>query len=129
MKRVLIDTNVLLAALIFPNGIAAQAFWKVLSDDHVVLTQWIIDEAHAVVTRKWPDRLESLERFIFSLEYDIIDSLPSGVTIRDSKDQPILDAAITGKVDIVLTGDKDFGSLTLTHPLILSPRAYLDSTS
>lgn len=41
-------------------------------------------------------------------------------------DQPIVDAAISGGVDIILTGDKDFHALGLVEPRVLDPRAFLD---
>lgn len=46
--------------------------------------------------------------------------------MRDGDDQPILDAAIAGSVDIILTGDKDFHALRLARPQVLTARAYLD---
>jgi len=46
--------------------------------------------------------------------------------MRDAKDQPILDAAIAAAIDVIVTGDKDFHTLDLTAPLILTPRQYLD---
>lgn len=37
MKRVLIDTNVLVSALVFPAGVAAQAFRLVVADQRLAL--------------------------------------------------------------------------------------------
>lgn len=46
--------------------------------------------------------------------------------IRDAKDQPILSAAIAHKVDIILTGDKDFLSLALERPRCMTPAQFLE---
>lgn len=127
MRRVLVDTNVLLAALVFPEGVAAQAFLKVLAEDQLVLTQWVLDEMREVVERKWPDRHLHLEQFLASLEYELASATSSHVTIRDARDQPILDAGIAAAVDILLTGDKDFLAIEIDQPRILTPRGYLDS--
>ena len=47
--------------------------------------------------------------------------------IRDVKDRPILRAALARNVDLFLTGDKDFLESGLIHPLIISPRDFLDN--
>ena len=46
-------------------------------------------------------------------------------TIRDEKDQPILNAAVLYEVDAVVTGDKDFLSLGLARPRCLTAAQYL----
>ena len=126
MRRVLVDTNVLLAALVFPGGLPARSFLQVIAEEHLVLTQEILDEARDVVLRKWPDRLAALEQLLASLDYELPPAGTSDITIRDAKDQPILDAAILGSVDIILTGDKDFLALDIERPHIVNPRDYLD---
>ena len=125
MRRVLVDTNVLLAALVFPRGVAAAAFSRVINEERLVLTQQILDEAREVVGRKWPERLASANSFLAALEYELLPVAPSNVKIRDPHDQPILDAALAGDVDVILTGDKDFLALGVEKPAILNPRSYL----
>ena len=46
--------------------------------------------------------------------------------IRDAKDQPILNAAMVGDVDIILTGEKDFLSLNMEHPKCMSVAQFLE---
>ena len=51
----------------------------------------------------------------------------NAVSVRDVKDQPILDIALSNKVDILVTGDKDFLSLPPLPSLrILTARQYYD---
>ena len=45
--------------------------------------------------------------------------------VRDAKDQPILRAALAAKVDVLITGDKDFLEATLAEPKILSPAEFV----
>ena len=125
MRRVLVDTNVLLAALVFPGGLAASAFSRVVDKERLALTQQILDEALDVVRRKWPDRVGALDRFLAALDFELLPVSPSKVEIRDPRDQPILDAALADGVDIILTGDKDFHALNLARPAVLDPRGYL----
>lgn len=44
--------------------------------------------------------------------------------MRDTKDQPILDAAIGNNIDILVTGDKHFLELNILKPEILTPADY-----
>jgi predicted nucleic acid-binding protein len=127
MRRVLVDTNVILSAVRFPNGVAAVAFWEVVSQEHLVTTEYVLAEARDVVDRKWPEHRDVLEALLAAISYDVLPLATSGVEVRDAKDQPILDAAIVAGVDVILTGDKDFHALALERPLIMTPRAYLDA--
>jgi predicted nucleic acid-binding protein len=47
------------------------------------------------------------------------------VEIRDAKDYPVIHAAITEQIDILLTGDKDFLEAKVDRPLILHPLDFL----
>ena len=44
--------------------------------------------------------------------------------IRDEKDKPILAAAITADVDVLITGDGDFSDVEIERPEILSPAEF-----
>ena len=127
MKRVLVDTNVLVSALVFPAGVAAQAFRHVAAEQRLALTRQVIDESRDVVARKWPHLLSALDHFLADLECDLLPAASSGMVIRDATDQPILDAAISARVDVILTGDKDFHDLAIDHPAVMTPRSYLDN--
>lgn len=63
MSRVLVDTNVIVSALIFPNSTPARALSAAINTDRIVLTDWILDELHDVIGRKWSDRLPALNSF------------------------------------------------------------------
>lgn len=129
MRRVLVDTNVVVSALVFPESSPARALWTVIETEHLVLTQWILDELRDVVGRKWPDRLSALDLFLGTAGYELLGAGSPGVEVRDVDDQPILDAAISGNVDVIVTGDKDFLALEIDSPLILTVRDYLDSVA
>jgi len=128
VRRVLVDTNVLISALVFPTGVPALAFWHVVTEERLVFTDRVLEEARDVVNRKWPDRLGTLDLLLAGLEYELLPVADLSIPMRDGDDQPILDAAIAGAVDIILTGDKDFHALGLVRPRVLTARAYLDLT-
>jgi len=127
VTRVLVDTNVLISVLVFPAGVAAQAFRQVAAEERLALMGQVIDEAHDVVNQKWPHLLNALDQFLTALEFDLLPVAPSDMVIRDATEQPILDAAVTANVDVILTGDKDFHDLAITHPAVMTPRDYLNS--
>jgi putative PIN family toxin of toxin-antitoxin system len=124
---VLVDTNVIVSALLFPGSVPERALSHIIEQESLVLTTWIIDELQEVIKRKWPDRLPALDTFLGADGYELLGAGNPAVQIRDPRDQPILDAAITGAVDLIVTGDKDFLALTMNHPLVWTPRQYVDS--
>jgi len=125
--RVLVDTNVVISTLLFPNSTPARALTLVLDEHRLVLTDWIIDELHEVVGRKRPDLLPAPEAFLTGIDYELASPGDPSVPISDPNDQPILDAAVAAAVDVIVTGDKLFLSLGLDQPRILTARSFLDA--
>ena len=89
-----------------------------------------MNELKDVIKEKFSSKLAGLEHFLsqlpFELVYtpDIIDKnkFPQ---LRDIRDLPVLASAIMEDVDILLTGDKDFASLELVSPKILTPVQFI----
>ena len=80
-----------------------------------------------IVNRKIPNRLSDAKAFLQELNYELITAdFHTECKIRDKKDQPILNAAITNNVDIIITGDKDFLNLKLDKPKCLTAAEYLN---
>ena len=131
--KVMIDTNVIISAALFPNGKAAQAFLKALFPPYIPLVcDYIVDELHRKFREKFPDHVTELEAFLFhALTYICVVPTPEGptnaeLTIRDPKDRPILRAALNTHADLFLTGDKDFLEASITDPRIISVSAFLN---
>ena len=132
--RVLIDTNILISAALFPKSTPAIAYMKAVTPPHnAVVCDYSMDELRRVYNRKFTDRIQDFERFvsILTLSVELV-STPTKEeqkkeesAIRDVKDRPILRAAIAAKVDGILTGDKDFLSSGITKPKILSASEFL----
>lgn len=125
--RVLLDTNVVISALLFPSSTPATAVQLVLQEHQLVLTEWVLVELREVVARKRPDLLPPLERFLVSVDYEVAEPGASAVPISDPDDQPILDAAIATAVDVLVTGDKHFLALNVDSPQIMTARAFVDA--
>lgn len=127
MRRVLVDTNVIVSALLFPNSVPAEALSHVLLHQHLVLADQVLEELHQVIARKRPDLLPALDALLAGIPFETASPAPSAMKIADIDDQLILDAAVAADVDVILTGDQHFLSLGLVRPAVVTPREYLDS--
>lgn len=132
--KILIDTNILISAALFPKSVPAQAYMKAVTPPHdAVVCNYSMDEMRRVFNRKFPKRVQDFERFVsqLMLSVEIVSTPPfeeqvqEESAIRDMKDRPILRAAIAAQVDALLTGDKDFLESGLSHPRILTAAEYL----
>ena len=129
----MIDTNIVISVVLFPNGKAAQAFYKVLMPpDEPMLCDYVIDELHRIFREKFPERQMELEAFLFNALVSICtvqtpeEELTIEKEIRDPKDRPILRAALNAHADLFLTGDKDFLESAVTDPRIINAAAFLE---
>ena len=131
--RIFIDTNILIAAALWPNGKAAKAYYHSVNQPfRGIICEYNIEEMYRVFNRKFPQKIQSLKSFLAEalLTLEVVktpeDVNESESKIRDPKDRPILRAAIAAKADYLLTGDLDFLESEVTHPTILSASEFLD---
>lgn len=125
--RILVDTNILFSALLFPHSKPAQALLYAVDHHEIVLCDRNITELRDILKRKAPKYLPDAEVLIAELPYELIPAVEHAEKlIRDAKDQPILNAAIVADVDAILTGDKDFLSLEMEHPRCLTAAQFLE---
>ena len=131
--RIMLDTNILISAALFPNGRAAQAFFKALQPPYQPLVcDYVVDELHRKFREKFPNRLTELEAFLFNaLSFIKLVPTPDEAVnaeqrIRDPTDRPILRAALDAHADLFLTGDKDFLESSVTDPRIISVPDFLN---
>ena len=124
--RILVDTNVLFSALLFPKSKPAQALLYIADNHEMVLCDRNIVEIREILKRKAPKLLPDAEVLLAEMSYELIPAIDHAEKlIRDAKDQPILNAAIVSDVDIILTGDKDFLSLDMEHPKCMTVSQFL----
>ncbi len=124
--KILVDSNVIISALLWPNSIPANALVLVMQEHELYLCDQILNELNDVVKRKAPHALSALKKFIDELDFIKAPEAHLGsVTISDIKDQPILNAAIAADVDVIITGDKHFLELEIDKPDIVNPSSFL----
>lgn len=132
--RIMIDTNVLLSSVVFPNPKMLSLIEKVTTEHNLILCSHIIEELHEVINLKFGDKKESLEKFLSKLTYDFVYTptdinLSNYPEIRDKNDLPILVSALVGGVDLIITGDKDYFDIRTASdelPMIMTPREFIE---
>lgn len=93
--RILIDTNILFSALLFPRSKPAKALLYIAQNHEMVLCDRNIAELRDILNRKAPKYLPDAEVLLAEMSYELIPAVDHAEKlIRDAKDQPILNAAI-----------------------------------
>jgi len=132
--RIMIDTNVIVSAILFPNSLPSTLIKSVSSRHEIVLCTSIIGELYEIFERKFKQKTKALETFLSELAYELIYT-PQNIDkdkypfIRDKKDFPILVSAIIGIVDVIITGDKDFLKADVEYPIIMTVRGFVEKDS
>jgi len=107
--RVVFDTNVLVAALVFPGGQGDAALRRVIEGtDQLVLSRAILDELLEVLGRKFARDAEELAHvavFVSDLATVVAPKRRLRV-VKDDPDNRILECALAGKAQAIVTGDK-----------------------
>ncbi len=128
--RIMLDTNVLISALVFRSEHLTRLIEKVTERDTLVLCSYVVDEINTVVERKFPHHKSTINKFLSKLSFELVYS-PKEIEgeklfeIRDDNDYIILHTAIIEDIDILITGDKDFATIDIERPEILTPSDYL----
>ena len=127
----MLDTNILVSIIFFPSFVTKR-FVKALSKYDIVICDYVIKELQIVTERKFPHKLETLNRFFYEdLKYQLV-MLPEKLEleqfprVRDEKDTPILAISIIEDVDIFVTGDKDFFALRIERPKIVTMIEFIE---
>lgn len=61
--RIMLDTNVLISAILFRSENLRRLIEKVVEDYTLVLSTYVVDELKSVVDRKFPSKLIAIEKF------------------------------------------------------------------
>ena len=126
--RILVDTNILISALLYPDSVPAKALYHVADNHDFVLSDHNIAEFRRIAKDKFSKTQADIDLFLTKLAYEIILAPESPqMLIADPKDAPILNAAIIEEVDIIISGDKHFLSLDMDRPKVVTAAEYLEN--
>jgi putative PIN family toxin of toxin-antitoxin system len=133
LKRVVIDTNVLISAALFDDSVPARARTHAVRHGKLVATEQTFAELTGRLLASKFNRFVSFaarETLLRSLQplVEIVTVVQVVRACRDPRDDMFLEAAVNGRADVIVTGDKDLLAL---HPFmgiaIVTPAAYLAS--
>ena len=132
MKAVF-DTNIFVSALAIPGGHAERAIDLVIDARvNLSISKEIIHEVLGVLAQKFAKNSEDLSRtavFLSALGELIVPNEKLAV-LDDEPDNRILECAVTGHADVIVTGDRAMLNLkTYQEIRILSLRQFLDEIS
>lgn len=108
--RVVFDTNIFISALILPGSFAEKAILKVIKgSDELITSHDIIDEVLTVLSNKFNRNIEALSMTAVTLvEIGRIVKPTERISIfQDEPDNRILECAMAGNADAIVTGDKE----------------------
>jgi len=129
--RVVFDTNIFISALVIPGSLAEKAILKIIEGEApLVISKDIINEVLSVLSSKFGRDREALSHVAVMLSE--LGALAKPIKkIRIFKDEPdnrILECAITGSADVLVTGDKEMLRIRERQGIrIISLKEYLES--
>lgn len=126
---VVFDTNIFVSALMFPGGKAERAVFRILGgNDSLVISKDLLDELLTVLARKFSRDREELSRLALWLAdvAQIVTTAQTLSVLADEPDNRVLECAVAGTADAIVTGDKALLALKSFQGIrIISLQAYL----
>ena len=127
--RIVIDSNVWISALVFGGNPRRVLERCVQNGIGIVLSEAIITEVRRNLGQKFADFLPDFEALLVALDsrivYVTLGELDINVS-RDPDDNRVLETAVLGGAEYILSGDKDLLSLTSYDTIrIVAPGVFL----
>ena len=123
--RIFLDTNVLVSALA-TRGICADVLQVILADHALIVGETVLGELRRVLRDKLDVPLatvESAEVFLRRQGVLVERAAALGIEVRDPDDVAVLEQAIAGEADMLVTGDRDLLEINEDITVrIVSPR-------
>jgi hypothetical protein len=131
-RRFVFDVNVLMSSLLTRNSKPKQALKKSQLSGQIIMSQAIWMELEQVIMRPKFDKyitVEERQRFLldFFTVIEFIEITESISVCRDFKDDKLLELAVSGRAESIITGDQD---LLILNPFrdiqILTVQSFLE---
>jgi len=130
-RRIVVDTNALVSRLLLPDSIPGQAVRKAVEEGDILMSESTLFELADVLGREKFNPYVSIqdrEEFLRMLGriVEMVTILHAVHDCRDVRDNQILEVAVNGQAQVIVTGDED---LLVLNPFrgifILRPADYL----
>ena len=131
MIRMVLDTNVIVSALMNPHGVPGGGWARALSGDvQLCVDGRMLNEYYDVLGRKdlGLDQGDVNDVLAFINDFaDVVVAPPSAVRTADEGDQCFIDVTLAAKADCLVTGNvRHFSGLSKAKVRVLTPRQFLD---
>jgi putative PIN family toxin of toxin-antitoxin system len=128
--RVVFDTNIFISALVIPGSRAEKAILKIIEEeDSLLISKEIIKEVLSVLSSKFGRDREGLSHVAVTLS-ELAELVKPARRLKMLNDKPgnrILECAVYGKADLLVTGDKKILQLREYKGVkIISLKEYLE---
>jgi uncharacterized protein len=129
--RIVADTNCLISRLLLPSSVPVQAVRQAVDHGTLLVSEATMNGLADVLAHPKINRYISLEdrQQFLRLLGRVAEFVASVYTVRecrDPKNDKFLEVALSGKADLILTGDADLLTLNPWRGIaILSPAEYL----
>ena len=112
MTRTVLDTNAIVSALLFNESAPGRALINALDTGAILVSATLAQELQDVLNRPRFDRYvtrEERDEFLmaFMREAELVEITETVAACRDPKDNQILELAVSGNADYIVTGDDD----------------------
>jgi len=129
--KVVFDTNIFISAFVFKGGSADKAIQRILdSKDTLIISKPIIEETLRILAEKFERNIEELSRTAVFLSELAVTVEPNAclTVLSDEPDNRILECALEGDAEAIVTGDKAMLKLGKYETVkIISLRSYISS--
>jgi putative PIN family toxin of toxin-antitoxin system len=108
--RVVFDTNIFVSAFIIPGSLAQKAVLRIIEgEDVLLLSKEILDELLYILSTKFSRDREEISRVavILSEMAEWVRPTLRISVLNDEPDNRVLECAVFGKADVLVTGDKE----------------------
>ena len=130
-ERVVLDNNLLISGLLLAASIPGRVFHLVLKSGEILVSEATLNELADVLSRSKFDRYISIKdrQEFLRLLSRVANIVPITYKIhacRDPKDDMLLEVAVNGEAQAIMTGDQDLLSLNPFHGIpIVTPAKYI----
>jgi uncharacterized protein len=135
VERVVLDTNVLISAILSPLGKPSLCLNWVLDNATLIASRELLEELETrLARRKFTKYLDESKRRAFVTDLTLVAvqvELPGLVRVcRDPDDDKLLEIAAIGRADCLVTGDDDLLQLGSFQGIpIITPAGFLEALS
>lgn len=127
--KVVLDTNIFISALVY-GGVPGKVLRIILTKElQVVISPILQAELTDIITKKFPLSLADMYLLKEEMErsFIIVNPHMDLDVVRDKDDNRVLEAAVEGNCDFIITGDEDLLELKQYQKIkIVTPTQFLE---